>query len=426
MQTHRLISPRRTLFLFTWLALISTMILCVPARLMAQNAPDAERERAFQLWEASNFVEAIPLLQKLSVANPRDTAVLSRLGFALYASATLIKDPAARQQIYDQARQVLLQSNEYGDDSNLTQITLETLSTGGDAVAIPFSNIRAAEKAMRAGEAAFVQGDLDKALANYQRALELDPKLYDAALYAGDMYFKKGHAEKDPHAKNALMDKSGEWFARAIAINENRETAHRYWGDALKEQGKQQEARDKFIEAIIAEPYGQRAYVGLTQWADENRITLGHPKIEVPTSVTPLKDGKMTINLDPKMLDKNNNDDGTATWMMYGLVRASWATEKFVKEFPQEKSYRHTLREEAEALRAVVESISVQKNDGKVKSLDPSLANLLAINQAGLLEAYILFARPDRGIAQDYPAYRRAHRDKLHRYWAEFVVHEGK
>ena len=60
----------------------------------------------------------------------------------------------------------------------------------------------------------------------YQRALLLDPKLYEAALFIGDVYFK-----------TADQVKAVEWFARAVAINPDRETAYRYWGDCLDEAG---------------------------------------------------------------------------------------------------------------------------------------------------------------------------------------------
>jgi hypothetical protein len=190
-------------------------------------------------------------------------------------------------------------------------------------------------------------------------------------------------------------------------------------------QGKRNEARDMFIGAIVASPGEDRAYVGLTQWANNNGVRLAHPQIEVPTSVTPLEGGKMTINLDPKMLGgKDQPADGSGAWMMYGLTRASWATEKFAKEFLQEKAYRHTLREEADALHSVADMARQGVKEGKTKKLSPSLANLIKLDDAGLLEPYIFYARVDRGIAQDYSAYRRAHRDKLQRYWAEFVVRD--
>ena len=91
-------------------------------------------------------------------------------------------------------------------------------------------------------------------------------------------------------------------------------------------------------------------------------------------------------------------------------------------EYPGEKDYRHSLKEEAAALRIVAEIASKDLKDGKVKSLDESLNNLIKLNDAGLLEAYILFARPDQGIARDYDTYRKANREKLRRYWLEIVI----
>jgi hypothetical protein len=60
--------------------------------------------------------------------------------------------------------------------------------------------------------------------------------------------------------------------------------------------------------------------------------------------------------------------------------------------------------------------------DNKNLELDPSIATLMKLNEAGLLEPYILFVRVDEGVARDYPAYRKANREKLRRYWLEFVV----
>jgi hypothetical protein len=46
----------------------------------------------------------------------------------------------------------------------------------------------------------------------------------------------------------------------------------------------------------------------------------------------------------------------------------------------------------------------------------------MKLNDAGLLEAYILFVKPDKDIARDYDAYRKTNRDKLRRYWLEVVI----
>ncbi len=383
----------------------------------AQTPDPAERQRAIETYESQNMVAALPLLEKVALAYPNDPAILSRLGFALYSSAVDEKDAAQRQKMRDRARSILLKSQSLGDNSPLTRMTLDGLS-GPDASQIPFSSIQAAEAAIREGEAAFVRGDMDKAIAAYKRALEFDPRLYDAALYAGDAEFKKGHNSTDPQYRNAAFDRAGVWFARAIAINPNRETAYRYWGDALDAQGKMNEALEKFVEAIIADPYARNPYVGLTQWAQRHRAQLGHPKIEPPNSTTS-EGGQTTLNIDPRTLDSK---DGSNNWLMYNLTRIAWSKGDFFKNYPTETEYRHSLKEEAAALRMVAEACAKDLQSGKVKALEPALAILVKLNEDGFIEPYVLFARPDKGIARDYAAYRATNREKLKRYWLTVVI----
>jgi len=385
------------------------------------TAQDADRERALALYEASNYVEALPLLEKLAAANPKDVVILSRLGFALYANGTTIKDPVERQKTLTRAREVLERSQAAGDDSNLTRIALGGLKAGNTGEG-SFSKIRQAEAAMREGEEAFVRGELDKALAAYQRALSFDPRLYEASLYAGDMEFKKGYSSTDAQFRRDAFDRAGAWFAKAIAIDADRETAYRYWGDALDAQGKTTEARDKFIDAIVAEPYTNRSYVGLTQWADRHKVSVGHPKIEQPASSMKSEQSgnQTTITIDPGKLDPKTGSP--YYWSFYDLTRATYKTATFPKEYPDEKEYRHSLKEEVTALRIVAEVAAKDLKEGKARSLDDSLNAVIKLNDTGLLEAYVLFARPDRGIARDYNGYRKANRDKLHRYWLEVAI----
>lgn len=55
------------------------------------------------------------------------------------------------------------------------------------------------------------------------------------------------------------------WFAKAIAIDPDRETAYRYWGDTLFQAGDQTGAREKLVEAVVAEPYGTPPFSELGQ-----------------------------------------------------------------------------------------------------------------------------------------------------------------
>jgi tetratricopeptide (TPR) repeat protein len=265
------------------------------------------------------------------------------------------------------------------------------------------------DDAMRAGEAAFAKGEFTTALENYQRALLLDPKLYEAALFIGDVYFK-----------TAEQPKASEWFARAVAINPDRETAYRYWADSLIKQGKVTEAGDKFLEAFIAEPYNRLARAGFVSWGERMNIPLAHPRVDFPASVTKKGENQTTITLDPKMLEKGDKDSSSGAWMIYSFTRASWATAEFAKQYPNEKAYRHSLKEEASSIRAALKSL-----DAKKATTDTSLLILKKLDSEGLLEAFILLAMPDAGIAQDFPAYRQANTDKLRTYVKQYVLTGG-
>lgn len=256
------------------------------------------------------------------------------------------------------------------------------------AVVQGISTKKDVDEAMREGEAAFAKGEFPKALENYQRALLLDPKLYEAALMIGDIYFK-----------SAEQDKAGEWFARAIEINPDRETAYRYWGDSLMKQGRVTEAGDKFVESYIAEPYSREARAGFIQYAERVKVSLAHPPVEVPANV-----------------------GSSAAWVTYGLVRANWASSEFLKQHPEEKTYRHSLKEEAAAMRAALKALDQQKGG---KAVDPSLQIIRKLDKEGLLEAFILLALPDEGIARDFKAYRTSNIEHLRRYVKQYVLTNG-
>ena len=263
------------------------------------------------------------------------------------------------------------------------------------------------DEAMREGEAAFAKGEFPKALENYQRALLLDPKLYEAAVMIGDIYFK-----------SADQVKAGEWFARAIEINPDRETAYRYWGDSLMRQGRATEAGEKFVESYIAEPYSQLARAGFLNWAEKMHVTLSHPQVELPANVDKKSEKETTITFDVNMLKKDDKSGSTTAWLTYSLVRANWAATEFLKQYPNEKTYRHSLKEEAAALRAALKTLDQQKGD-------PSLQVIRKLDKEGLLEAFILLALPDEGIAKDFAPYRKSNLENLRRYVKQYVLNGG-
>jgi len=407
----------KRIFLNVCMTLITGLMLSVQVVAATPTQDPAERKRAFDLIEESKYIEALPLFEKLATKNPDDPQIIYWLGFLHLAKARDVKDPIERKAERVRGRNLLLRARQLGASDEFSESLLKSVPPdGGDEPTV--SNNSEADAAMKDAEAAFARGELDKAEGLYARAFQFDPKLYEAPLFAGDMEYRKGLNSTDPQARSDQFDKAGAWYAKAIALNPDRETAYRYWGDALLKQGKADEACAKFIEAIIAEPYSSFVYNGIQQWADQKNVALGHPKIEQPApSIKSEKSGdKTTVLIDPKL----DTHSPAYYWSFYDLTRATYKTASFSKEHPDEE-YRHSLKEEATALRTVAEIASRDLKDG-TKLLDASLHNLIKLNDAGLVEAYVLYARPDKGIARDYGAYRSANRDRLRRYWLEVVI----
>ena len=396
----------RTLRLFATLLFASLLLSGIA---FAQQ-DDEDRRRAFQLYKDAKYTEALPAFEKLAATHPDDAAIIETYGFLLLSDSITMKDPAARKQARLRAREVLLRAQKLGANSTLLKWMLDSVPPNGDD-GPGFSNKKEVDDAMREGEANFAKGDYPKAIEMYQRALLLDPTLYDAALFIGDVYFK-----------TADQQKAGEWFARAIAINPDRETAYRYWGDALMRQGKVTEAGDKFVEAFIAEPYSRLARAGFVNWGQRVNIPLAHPKVELPANVAQKQGGGTTITLDPNALKNDDKSGSGAAWIMYGIIRASWSQGEFAKQYPNEKTYRHSVKEEAAAIRGALKAVENQKDQN---SLDHSLQILRKLDKEGLLEAFILLALPDEGIVNDFAEYRRTNVENLRRYVKQYVLTGG-
>jgi len=395
------------------LSIIIFVLLCSASytTLRAQE-PDPERARAFQLYEEGKYSEALPAFEKLAVKFPEDGNVLKTYGFLIIGRTAYEKDAAARKEARRHGREILVKAQQLGADDALLRSMLEAVPPdGGDDAKL--SSKKEAEDAMREGEAAFAKKDFAKAIEMYQVALLFDPKLYEAALFTGDCYYS-----------TAEQKKAGEWFARAAAINPEREAAYRYWGDSLMKQGRVTEAGDKFVEAYLAEPYSRLSRSAFLNWGERVNININHPEVDIPTDVTAQNQGQITINVDPNSLKKDDKSGAGAAWLTYGFVRVSWSKSEFAKQYPDEKKYRHSLKEEAAALRSALKSYQGQQAKTS-QSNDRSLQLIAKLEKEGLLESYILLALPDEGIAQDYAGYRREHLEDLRRYVKQYVLTGG-
>jgi len=263
-----------------------------------------------------------------------------------------------------------------------------------------YSKNQEAENLMREGESYFSQGEFEDALAAYQKALKLDPNIYEAALFSGDTYVQTGS-----------YDEAEVWYQKAIAINPLRETAYRSWATPLMEQERYDEARDRLVEAYVVEPYSRFPVDGLIHWAQVTNTGILHPTINIPEIKYDEK-GKAVVNINPLA------EDGSTAWTVYATTREAWRKDKFAKAFPKEKTYRHSLSEETEALRGVVKAFK----EKKAKSANEQLSLLSKLNDEGYLESFILLAMPDAGLARDHAEYLKQNRDKLRQYVLKYVI----
>jgi len=369
----------------------------------AASSPDPERQHALELFNAGNFVEAMPRFEKLAADYPEDSTIKANWAFSISAYAATLSDPELRKKARIRARSIAQQAQIQGNKGPTVQIILQIPEDGSEP---SFSDRKDVDDAMKAAEADFARGDLDKARTGYLHALLLDPKNYAAALFVGDAYFKQ-------HVNGS----AGEWFARAVQIDPNRETANRYWGDALQAMDKNEEARGKYISAIIAEPFSRLSWSGLAQWSQHNKARLNWVRLQDKVTLT--QEGtKFNVSLDPSLA----KDSASAlAWTAYGTTRVTWKGG-FSSRFPKEAKYRRTLQEELECLTAMVNAVREQKDPSKLRDLDPAIQSIVKIQEAGFLEPFVFFNRQDNEIAQDYGPYREAHRDLLYRYFDEFVV----
>lgn len=369
---------------------------------LSDTAYQAKRQRVTELFAQGKRLEALPLLEELVKANPKDDDTLVALAASLVDHAATLANQEAAGKERLRARAFLDKAWELGNRSPLALNLSELLRHLPASGAIHYSDNPQVEELMRAGEAAFSRRDFAAAVNNYMKASELEPANYAAALFIGNAY----HKQKQ-FAEGAA------WYERAIQLDPNVETAYRYYADMLALGGDMAKARKMLIQAAVAEPYNRMVWRELRAWADLNGAHINEVYIAVP----PVPEDLPTVHTSP---------DVASVWEAYRKVRATWQSgERFAQRFPAEKEKRHCLAEESEALGAAADALEKLQAEGKIGEVatrDQSLTLLLKLRQAGLIDAYVLFSLGDSGIARDYGVYRTNNRNKLEEYMDKFVV----
>jgi Flp pilus assembly protein TadD len=372
--------------------LLYLVALWTAAGLVAQpvrTEPDqAKRQEAANLFQQGKRLEALPLLEDLATAEPKNPNVLVALAACLVEHAATLPDQQGGGKERLRARELLDRAWELGDRSTLAMNLSQLLKQLPESGAIHFSADSQVDQAMRAGETAFSRRDFAEALRHYSKALELEPGNYSAALFIGNTYDRQNE-----------FAKAAEWYERAIQLDPNIETAYRYYADMLAKQADWGKSRAMLIHAAVAEPYNRIVWRELKAWATLNNTHINEVLIGVPVE-----------------------GNAAAIWRPYREVRLRWQKgDVFQKRFAKESEYRHSLPEEAEALTAVAENLGKLGSAEKLAA-GQSLDLLLQLHKAGLIEAYVLFSLGDASIAHDYEGFRAANRGRLEDYLERFVV----
>jgi tetratricopeptide (TPR) repeat protein len=294
----------------------------------------------------------------------------------------------------------------------LIATVLAQINADGTENRVSFSADTKINAAIHAAERAYEQRNFTKAISHYQEALSLDPGHYVATLYLGDAYFASG--DYVPAIK---------WFAKAAELDPDRETAHRYGGDALMRTGKTDLAREEYLRAVIAEPYNAYTWRALHNYCQTTSLKPAVPAKNLPVAeVRPGKEKESEISLP---------EDFTMFRVLYAGARGQWQKENPTAGDSVPPPYRHTIDEEIAALRALLVMVDEVKSNEEaptddvtaaLRTMEPTIAELREINDAGLLEAHVFFFRANQDIAADYGKYRDANRQKLRDYLATFYL----
>lgn len=385
---------------------------------------DAERAQANTLFVAGKTLDALPLYEDLCKQDPTVAVFAERHGIGLLAKADITADAKAKDELTNAGLAEISRAQSLGDNSPYVVSTLNAASKTprGAVLNAPigmppltvgytYDGTPAAAKLYEQAEQLFGQQNYAAAAPLFVQASKADPRWYVAALNAGDTYFRL----KD--FKNADV-----WFAKAVAIDPDRETAYRYWGDSKFAAGDRMGAKEEFVGAVIAEPFTAATWSKLQQWARATQTPFVIPRVNRPEFTTP--DGKLKVDA---TLEKETGD-GRASWLVYQRVRAEHGAPTAGQlvmagaagengQFTP-KGYVHTLDEEMAALDAMLADVQKKLAAGTVTEakLDPGIKAMLALQKQGFLEPFVLLNFHDAGLRHGYPAYRAAHRELLVKY----------
>jgi tetratricopeptide (TPR) repeat protein len=362
---------------------------------------EARLAEAQLLANERRFADAAVIYEEQCKLRPEDGELFARYASMLSKEANAEVDPEKARPLNKHARALAEKAEKFGTTNPMPQILLASIRPDGSTVETPkgtFSSHEEVEQLIRDGETAFRQNNLVKAREYYQKAFELEPTNYMAALWTGDAYFSARELEP-----------ACEWFRKAVAIDPDRETAHRYLGDALGRLGHPDQALEEHIAALLCEPYLRTTRQHFTPEQRARAEAQGHRIPRFPDMRSTVEGKQINLAVNP--------DDGLLI-MAYNICAMGWRSKDFAEHFPNEKTLRRSVLEEIYAIDAMLETAQCAKEPDTeaIKKWQSAIDGLITLKKDGLLEAYAFFERADQGLAKDYANYRADHREQLERY----------
>lgn len=390
------------------LLVVVTACLVFAARAVGNDTDSYEKRRAQALeLNDRHSPDAEKALKALLKENPKDSIVKIKYAYCLFYRAQGMPEGRKRKALIKEARSYIVQAKDSRVEQPLIDLILNATNEDGSEAKARFSQSNRADDLIKQAEKAYSAHDFAKARDFYQQALQSEPTNYPATLFIGDAYFTEGK-----------LPESIEWFTKAAALNPNIETAFRYWGDALAKLGRNDEALERYLEAVVADPYNKMPRHTLTVFAQ-------HRGLAVRFQASPLPDAGVKVGKEKVELAIGENA-GVLT-MSYAIFRAGWINEHKMAESKNAPKYRQTLAEEKATLELLRITFFEMKEgqtevDREIALYATAFKELQQICDAGMLEPHILFTRATPDIAQDYAAYRAEHRDLLITYLKRFYL----
>ena len=172
------------------LILVFATFLTFTVSINAQTIEET-RKKAFELINQNKFFDALPYLEKLVANDPNNATFQKYLGFAYIAKIAIEPNSETKKEFRIKARKALVKARELGNNDLQMEGLIDSLAVDGTEKG-KFSFNPKADKLMDEAESYFAQNKLDQALDKYQEALEVDPTIYYAALFSGDVFLQKG------------------------------------------------------------------------------------------------------------------------------------------------------------------------------------------------------------------------------------------